>query len=32
MKIIRIVPFLDFGGVEKRLELTATGFLGKKES
>jgi len=27
MKIVRIVPYLDFGGVEKRLELTAKGFL-----
>lgn len=26
MKVVRIVPFLDFGGVEKRIELTATGF------
>ncbi|MCH6236518.1 glycosyltransferase [Cognataquiflexum rubidum] len=31
MKIIRIVPYLDFGGVEKRLELTAKGFLKKKK-
>lgn len=27
MKIVRIVPYLDFGGVEKRMELTAKGFL-----
>lgn len=26
MKVVRIVPFLDFGGVEKRIELTAAGF------
>ena len=26
MKIIRIVPFLDFGGVEQRVKLTALGF------
>lgn len=27
MKIIRVVPFLDFGGIEKRVQLTAEGFL-----
>lgn len=27
MRIVRIVPFLNFGGVEKRMELTAKGFL-----
>lgn len=26
MEVVRIVPYLDFGGVEKRIELTATGF------
>ena len=26
MKILRIIPFLDFGGVEQRLKLTALGF------
>lgn len=26
MKILRIVPFLDFGGVERRVKLTAFGF------
>ena len=26
MKIIRIIPFLDFGGVEKRIKLTALAF------
>lgn len=31
MKIVRIVPYLDFGGVEKRLELTAKGFLDYKQ-
>ncbi len=26
MKVIRVVPVLDFGGVERRLQLTALGF------
>jgi glycosyltransferase involved in cell wall biosynthesis len=26
MKILRIIPFLDFGGVEQRVKLTALGF------
>ena len=26
MKIFRVVPFLDFGGVEQRIKLTALGF------
>lgn len=26
MKILRLVPFLDFGGVEQRIKLTALGF------
>ena len=26
MKILRIIPFLDFGGVEQRIKLTALGF------
>lgn len=31
MKIIRVVPYLDFGGVEKRIELTAKGFKSRPE-
>lgn len=31
MKVVRIVPFLDFGGVEKRVELTAAGFAENRD-
>jgi glycosyltransferase involved in cell wall biosynthesis len=31
MKLVRIVPFLDFGGVEKRVELTAAGFAENRD-